>query len=57
MMFLLRGGTMSNNFYITDKSGKPNISNDIPESVLSANTFFHYVDKIKGLTSNLVTLL
>lgn len=38
---------MSNNFHNTDKSGKPNISNDIPEPVLSANTFFHYVDKIK----------
>ena len=46
---------MSNNFHITDKSGKLNISNDIPESVLSANTFFHYVDKIKYIYEMLNT--
>ena len=46
---------MSNNFHITDKSGKPNISNDIPDSVLSANTFFHYVDKIRYIFEILTT--
>lgn len=46
---------MSNNYHITEKSGKPNISNDIPESVLSANTFFHYIDKIKYIYEMLDT--